>query len=44
MVRFRSPAHVTLLGRNATGGLVQFVTARPSHDWEGYLTLGALER
>jgi iron complex outermembrane receptor protein len=26
----------TLFGRNATGGLVQYVTVKPSHDFNGY--------
>ena len=30
----------TLFGRNATGGLVQFITRRPTKDFEGYVDLG----
>lgn len=28
----------TLFGRNATGGLIQFISAKPTHDFEGFLT------
>jgi iron complex outermembrane recepter protein len=30
----------TLYGKNTTGGAVNFITARPGHDTEGYLTAG----
>lgn len=30
----------TLFGRNATGGLVHFVTRKPTYDWEGYASIG----
>ncbi|HEX7709821.1 MAG TPA: TonB-dependent receptor [Sphingomonadaceae bacterium] len=29
----------TLFGRNATGGLIQIITAKPTNDLEGFLTL-----
>jgi iron complex outermembrane receptor protein len=30
----------TLFGRNATGGLVQFVTSKPTKDFQGFVNLG----
>ncbi len=30
----------TLFGRNATGGLVHFVTRKPTDNWEGYANIG----
>ena len=34
----------TLFGRNATGGLVQYVTAKPSQEMEGYVEAGFGDR
>ena len=31
----------TLFGRNATGGAIQFISAKPTLDFEGYATVGA---
>lgn len=30
----------TLFGRNSTGGLAHFMTARPTADWQGYAEIG----
>ncbi len=30
----------TLFGRNATGGAIQFISAKPSHDFNGFVTVG----